>query len=115
MPFSPDPVSFSGYLSYTNWGDPSKTIRFEHLGNCSYDYSYGTETYKCDTGYAFIKDAYKTEKCRIDAWYDGKNSYYRKLECRDVPIPERAARKTVTAPATPSTRIKKAFDSLFGY
>ena len=114
MPFSPDPISFGGYLSYTNWGDPSLTIRFEHLGNCTYDYGYGVESYSCETGYAVIKDAYSRQKCRVKAWFDGTRSYYNKYECRDLKTPEQVQREAVKT-VSPSSRLRKAFDSLFGY
>lgn len=112
LPFTPDPISFSGYLSYLDWGDPSLTIRFEHFGQCYYNYSNGLEFYQCDSGYALIKDAFATQKCRVKAWYDGYKPWYQKLECRAVPVVEKIQRK---ATPTPSQRIKRAFDSLFGY
>jgi len=113
MPFSPDPKSFGGYLSYTNWGDPSLTIRFEHLGNCTYDYSYGVETYSCKTGYAVISDAYSKQKCRIQAVYNGTNSSYDKYECRDLKVPEKVQREALVN-TSPSSRMKRAFNYLFG-
>jgi len=111
LPFTPDPISFSGYLSYQDWGDPSLTIRFEHLGQCFYNYSNGLEFYQCNSGYAFIKDAFATQKCRIKAWYDGYKPWYKKVECRAVPRVEKWQRKGTPQP---SELIQRGFDFIFG-
>ncbi len=92
LPFSPDPISFAGYLnSSRGWYDRTLKIRFESLGNCEYNYLIGYEYYTCRIGYARIKDGISERKCRVTVQYDGssRQTGYNEYECRKVSYEEK--------------------------
>jgi hypothetical protein len=92
MPFSPDPISFAGWLNQQNgksfWYDRSMIVKFEHLGNCEYSFAYGSENYSCKVGYATIKDNIRNQKCRVYVEYTGGKVNLRDYECRNLAIKE---------------------------
>lgn len=86
MPFSPDPISFAGFLNnHRNWYDRSLRIQFQNLGNCEYSYNSGSEAYACYVGYAKITDSISSRLCRVQTWYNFKGNReldYKEYDCR---------------------------------
>lgn len=92
LPFSPDPISFAGYLNSSRGRyDRTLRIRFESLGNCEYNYLLGYEYCTCRIGYARIKDGISERKCRVTVQYDGssRQTAYNEYECRKVSYEEK--------------------------
>lgn len=86
MPFSPDPISFAGFLNnYHDWYDRSLRIQFQNLGNCEYFYNGGSEAYACYIGYAKITDSISSRLCRVRVWYNfngNRELDYKENDCR---------------------------------
>ena len=92
MPFSPDPISFAGWLNNApSWTDRSLKIKFENLGACSYSYFMGSESYSCKIGYAYISDGMGARKCRVETNYNGtdRQANYNQYDCRSLTTEER--------------------------
>lgn len=97
LPFSPDPVSFAGWLNQQNgksfWYDRSMNAKFEYLGNCSYNYTYEGESYQCNVGYVTIKDSIRNQKCRVSIEYRANRQVsFSQSDCRDLTVKERSKR-----------------------
>jgi len=90
LPFSPDPVSFAGWLNQQKWKDRSLSAKFEYLGDCEYANEYG-EAYSCSVGYVTINDNLKPRKCRVQVGfaYD-RIARFRDYDCQSIPVKDYA-------------------------
>jgi hypothetical protein len=92
LPFHPNAASFTRYANsqWGKWSDPSLIVYFSNLGNCTYDYFAGQESYSCRSGYARIKDGFSSRVCRISVEYEKSNGLrYQEGQCRPLKLNER--------------------------